>query len=752
MSAQKHSLDHIISTFSPSLGLEKASNLIKSASLKAGLPIKKTYSNDEVLKIYEVLNTTEKGFIRSIAGQLISKLILDTKNMPKIIELITNLQRSNAKLEEWSKNLTETAKERTQKLEQAYKIASDTMLDLEKANSYVEAILNNLLDTLIVTDTDGIINKVNNITLTILGYKQEELVGKHIRLISDEEILVKKILQEEQVKNHEINYKKKDGELVQMLFSGAVMKDKEGKVIGIVDAAKDITERKKIEEELIHEKDFSKSIVDTAQTIILILDNTGKIVHINKYMEKISGHRLDEVKGKDWFEIFLPERNRNSTRELFKKAIEGIQTKGNIEAIIKKDGSELEIEWYDKSLKDNNGNIIGLVAIGQDITERKMIRENEIKYRKLFEDAKDAIFIMTGDIFVDCNDSTLNMFGVTTREQIIGQPPYRFSPLLQPDGRDSKEKALEKINAALQGQPQFFEWEHSKIDGTTFITEVSLNRVEIQNKIYIQALVRDISKRKEIEKGLEKNRLELTKLASELKHAVKVKSEFLANMSHELRTPLNSINGFSEVLFDETFGPLNEKQKKYASNILTSGKHLLLLINQVLDMAKVEAGKMTLTLSNLSIKTLITDIAMLVGDMAAKKKIEMLLEIAEDLPNIEADDLKVREIFYNLISNAIKFTPNDGKISIRAKKTDSVIEIVIWDNGCGIAPKNIEKIFEGFIRIDTPYSRVTEGTGLGLPLSKKLVELHGGEFFIESAGLNKGTSVRFTLPITQKNK
>ena len=218
-------------------------------------------------------------------------------------------------------------------------------------------------------------------------------------------------------------------------------------------------------------------------------------------------------------------------------------------------------------------------------------------------------------------------------------------------------------------------------------------------------------------------------------------------MSHELRTPLNSINGFSEVLFDETFGPLNAKQKQYVNNVLTSGKHLLLLINQILDMAKVEAGKMKLTLSAISMKTLLNDISMLVADMVSKKKIEMLLEITPDLPDIEADELKVKEIIYNLVSNAVKFTPEGGKIGMRAKKIDSEIEVVVWDTGVGIAAENMGKIFEGFFRVDTPYSRVTEGTGLGLPLSKKLVELHGGNFAVESEGLGKGTLVRFTLPI-----
>ena len=164
-------------------------------------------------------------------------------------------------------------------------------------------------------------------------------------------------------------------------------------------------------------------------------------------------------------------------------------------------------------------------------------------------------------------------------------------------------------------------------------------------------------------------------------------------------------------------------------------------------MAKVEAGKMKLSLSSLNMKSLLSELSMLVADMVNKKKIQMLLEIAEDLPDIEADELKVKEIIYNLLSNAVKFTPEGGKIGMQAKKTGPEIEIMVWDTGVGIASENMGKIFEGFFRVDTPYSRVTEGTGLGLPLSKKLVELHGGRFSVKSAGLDKGTEVRFTLPV-----
>jgi two-component system, cell cycle sensor histidine kinase PleC len=407
-----------------------------------------------------------------------------------------------------------------------------------------------------------------------------------------------------------------------------------------------------------------------------------------------------------------------------------------------------------------------LLAI-EDITERREIENGlekarkELAATKISEDAareysesiintiREPLIALDQDLrVVSVSRSFYEVFKVNPKET-VGQLIYDLG-----NKQWNIPKLRELLETILPQKTTFDNYEVEHDFATIGKRIMLLNARQIQRVLgkerIILLTIEDITERREIENGLEKAHEELKELAAELKRTAKVKSEFLANMSHELRTPLNSINGFSEVLCDETFGPLNEKQKKYVNNVLTSGKHLLLLINQILDMAKVEAGKMKLTLSSLPMKNLLNDISMLVADMVSKKKIEMLLEIAEDLPNIEADELKAKEIIYNLLSNAVKFTPEGGKIGMRAKKADSEIEVVVWDTGVGIASENMEKIFEGFFRVDTAYSRVTEGTGLGLPLSKKLVELHGGKLSVESEGLNRGTAVRFTLPIISR--
>jgi signal transduction histidine kinase len=245
---------------------------------------------------------------------------------------------------------------------------------------------------------------------------------------------------------------------------------------------------------------------------------------------------------------------------------------------------------------------------------------------------------------------------------------------------------------------------------------------------------------------------ELSRAEAGLQAALKAKSIFLANMSHELRTPLNSINGFAEILYDEIFGPLNPKQKKYVHNMLVSGKHLLGLINDVLDLARVDSGKMQLVISSLSLNSLITSSTALVREMALKKGITIQIELGDNVQETQADERKLREVVFNLLSNAINFTPPGGRIGVKTwRSDDGMLGVEVWDTGIGIAPENLDRIFEAFTRIEAAAS-VSEGSGLGLSLSRKLVELHGGRLWVESAGLDHGTQARFLIPIHQSKQ
>jgi len=242
--------------------------------------------------------------------------------------------------------------------------------------------------------------------------------------------------------------------------------------------------------------------------------------------------------------------------------------------------------------------------------------------------------------------------------------------------------------------------------------------------------------------GLERKVEERTR---ELEVANRHKSEFLANMSHELRTPLNAVIGFSEVLQEKMFGDLNEKQLEYVRDIHTSGKHLLSLINDILDLSKVEAGHMELELSRFDLPTALGNAMTLVKERAGRHGIALALEVDQRLNSFVGDERKFKQILLNLLSNAVKFTPEGGKIGVNAEPIEGAIEISVTDTGVGIAPQDQELIFEEFRQAGNDYTRKTEGTGLGLTLTRKFVELHGGSIRVTSE-LGKGSTFTFTLP------
>ena len=240
---------------------------------------------------------------------------------------------------------------------------------------------------------------------------------------------------------------------------------------------------------------------------------------------------------------------------------------------------------------------------------------------------------------------------------------------------------------------------------------------------------------------------EIADKGRQLEAASRHKSEFLANMSHELRTPLNAIIGFSEVLLQRMFGALNDKQDEYLKDIYASGQHLLSLINDILDLSKIEAGRMELVPAPFHVPSALENAVTLVKERAARHGIALELDLDPTLGEVVGDERKVKQVLLNLLSNAVKFTPEGGRISLKAGRRDGAVAISVTDTGIGIAPEDQAAIFEEFRQVGTDETRKQEGTGLGLTLAKKFVELHGGRIWVESE-LGQGSTFTFTLPVS----
>jgi len=247
--------------------------------------------------------------------------------------------------------------------------------------------------------------------------------------------------------------------------------------------------------------------------------------------------------------------------------------------------------------------------------------------------------------------------------------------------------------------------------------------------------------------AIENTRLfrEIEDKSQQLEIVSKHKSEFLANMSHELRTPLNAIIGFSEVLSERIFGELNEKQAEYLQDILTSGQHLLSLINDILDLSKVEAGRMELEAGSFSLREALENGLTMLKERAGRHGIVLGLEMDPDLDEIEADERKVKQVVFNLLSNAVKFTPDGGRVELSARQVDHEVQIAVCDTGVGISPEDRAHVFEEFRQVGQGTAKA-EGTGLGLALTKRFVELHGGRIWVESE-VGTGSTFTFALPL-----
>jgi signal transduction histidine kinase len=238
---------------------------------------------------------------------------------------------------------------------------------------------------------------------------------------------------------------------------------------------------------------------------------------------------------------------------------------------------------------------------------------------------------------------------------------------------------------------------------------------------------------------------ELETKTRQLEVANRHKSEFLANMSHELRTPLNAVIGFSEVLLERMFGELNPKQDEYLQDIMASGRHLLSLINDILDLSKIEAGRMELELTAFELPVAIENALIVVRERAARHGVRLAVAVETSVGKVVADERKIKQVLLNLLSNAIRFTPEGGQVAVRASPADGGTEISVSDTGIGIAAGDQEAIFEEFRQVGTDYARKREGTGLGLTLARRFVELHGGKIWVKSE-VGQGSTFTFTIP------
>ena len=394
---------------------------------------------------------------------------------------------------------------------------------------------------------------------------------------------------------------------------------------------------------------------------------------------------------------------------------------------LRRNGEEFPVEISLSPVASDEGPIV-MSAI-RDTTER---RRAEQKFRALLESAPDAMVIVGRDGKISLiNSQTEQMFGYQ-RQELLGQPvevlvPERYR------GQHAQHRSGFFAQPRARSMGAGLELHGLRRDGSEFPVEISLSPLETEEGLFVSSAIRDATAHRRYEQALQE--------------ANRLKSEFLANMSHELRTPLNGIIGFSEFMIDGSPGPLTAKQLEYLTDIFNSGQHLLRLINDVLDLSKIEAGRMDLHAESFPLRAAVDEVCAGVSSLAARKGIQIQRDIAPALDLVVLDRQKFVQVLYNLLSNAVKFTDDGGQVRVNvARFADGGVQVSVQDTGIGIRQEDLCKLFVEFQQLDSSSTRRYEGTGLGLALTKKLVELQNGSVSVESE-LGRGSTFTVFLPL-----
>jgi protein-histidine pros-kinase len=589
-------------------------------------------------------------------------------------------------------------------------------------------------DAIIVVSPEGRVQHWNLAAETIFGYSRAEAAGclaADLILVADsvdEERRMQASVSGSDLAIYESVRRRKDGSLVYVSVSSKSLRDADGSVRCILSTQKNVTHLKVERDAKLVEAKF-RDLLEFAPDAIVMINVTGRIVMVNSQAERVFGYQRSELIGRP-VDVLLPARfgpGQSAQRNIFFAQPRTRAVEGALEMYcLRKDGEEFPVEISLSPLYTEEGTMV--MSAVRDITDRKRAEQ---KFRGLLESAPDAMVIVARDGKITLvNSQTERLFGYR-RGELLGKPVEVLVPQRFHEKHPAHRQhffAQPRARAMGEGLQLF----GRRKDGSEFPVEISLSPIETEEGLFIASAIRDATERRRYEKALQE--------------ANRMKSIFLANMSHELRTPLNGIIGFSEFLIDEKPGPLTAKQREYLGDVLTSGRHLLRLINDVLDLSKVEAGKMDLHPERFVVGEAIAEACAVLAPTAQKKNIRIQQEVSGDLHAVTLDRQKFIQVLYNLLSNGVKFNDEGGTVLVSAQREGPRgLVLRVRDTGIGISPGDFSKLFVEFQQLDSSATRRFGGTGLGLALTKKIIECQGGRIEVDSEP-GRGSTFTVHLP------
>ncbi|WP_097654438.1 PAS domain S-box protein [Candidatus Chloroploca asiatica] len=604
----------------------------------------------------------------------------------------------------------------------------------------------------------------------IIGTNQvEETLSRFIEYFHPEDReLALNVLQEalaqKSVPSREYRIFTASGELRWITNYGKLEYDQAGNPLALSGLIQDITERKQAEQKLQRNEQLLRLFVAHTPAAIAMFDRDMRyIIASQRYLIDYRLGELD-VTGRSHYDVF-PEMT-DEHRAIHQRCLAGdVEIQAN-DRLLRADGT---IDWVRYEIRpwyELNDEIGGLIFLSEVITERKTaeaaLRASEERYRHLAEELEQRVQQRTAEVqdlydhapvgyhsldaegrIVMINQTELDWLGYS-REELLGRS---MTDLFTPE---TLEVFTHEFPVFKQrGWMQNAEVTLIRKDGSTFPTLINATAIKDATGQFLmsRSVVFDNTERKKAEVALRLSRDQLSVANAALHKASQAKNEFLATMSHELRTPLNGILGMAEILLEEIRGPLNERQRRAVANIESSGGHLLSLINDILDLSKVEAGKLELHLESILVGEICETSLIFMKEPALKKDLNLAYEFDPQVVTMTADGRRLKQILINLLSNAVKFTPSGGKVTlqVRGDAERQTIDFAVIDTGIGIAAADMKRLFKPFTQVDSSLARAHEGSGLGLALVMDLVELHGGSIKVVSE-VGQGSTFTVRLP------
>ncbi|MFH1624372.1 MAG: PAS domain S-box protein [Pseudomonadota bacterium] len=611
-----------------------------------------------------------------------------------------------------------------------------------KYRSFMEAAP----DPMIVYDMHGKVTYSNPAFARVFGWSLDERLGMKMDQFVPEENwpetskMIEKVQAGEDFSGIESQRYTKNGDIIPVSISGSTYQDHDEELAGSIVILRDVTERKKMEEALRESEARYRSVMEAAPDPVVVYDMEGKVAYLNPAFTSVFGWTLEESLGKR--PDFVPEENMRETRDAIERMLRGETIRSMETKRLTKDRRLVNIQVSSSTFMGPNGQPVGSIVILRDVTERKKmeeaLRESEEKYRLLMETSPDPVILYDPEGKTTYINPAFEQTYGWTRAELYGKrvdfvPPHEA------------ERTREVVERTVQGESLTTDTQRLTKDGRVLDVQLktAFFRGADEGTEYGMVIHRDITLLKQVEEELRK-----AKEAAEATN--RFKSQFLASMSHEIRTPMNAIIGMADLL-QET--PLNVEQQQYVHVFRSAGENLLNIIDDILDISKVEAGHLDLEDIDFDLGEVVEQTCEVLAIPAHAKGLELAFHVTPDVPTqLVGDPVRLRQIFINLMGNAIKFT-EAGEVVAAVKRARTApgeqgigdVELIfsVADTGIGIPPEKVNAIFDIFTQADSSTTRKHGGTGLGLTISKRLVELMAGRIWVESH-VGEGSTFYFT--------